>query len=76
MGPRTASPESRVTIGTSFNAYLALRKLNAAMFRRLTPAQRERTFTHPEYGLLNVWWVISQMAGDDIHHLKHFKMIR
>jgi hypothetical protein len=45
------------------------------MFRRLTPDQRERAFTHPEYGSLSVWWVVNQIAGHDIHHLKHFKMI-
>ena len=60
---------------TALDAYLAIRKMNVAMFRRLTPALRERPFSHPEYGSLNVWWVANQMAGHDIHHLKHFKMI-
>jgi hypothetical protein len=60
---------------TALEAYLAVRKMNVAMFRRLTPAQRQRSFTHPEYGSLNVWWVANQMAGHDIHHLEHFKMI-
>ena len=60
---------------SALNAYLALRKMNVAMFRRLTPDQRERGFTHPEYGQLNVWWVANQMAGHDIHHLRHFQMI-
>ena len=59
----------------ALNAYLAQRKMNLAMFRRLTPEQRQREFTHPEYGALNVWWVINQIAGHDLHHLKHFKMI-
>ena len=60
---------------TALNAYLSQRKMNLAMFRRLTPDQRERGFTHPEYGTLSVWWVVNQMAGHDIHHLAHFKMI-
>ena len=60
---------------TALNAYVALRKMNVALFRRLTPEQREREFTHPEYGSLNVWWVVNQIAGHDIHHLKHFEMI-
>ncbi len=61
---------------TALDAWLALRKMNVIMFRSLPPAQRDRTFTHPEYGTLNVWWVVSQMAGHDIHHLEHFEMVK
>ena len=59
----------------ALDAYTALRRLNAAMFGRLTPAQRERTFTHPEYGVLNVWWIAAQLAGHDIHHLKQLQTV-
>lgn len=62
--------------GTALETYLALRRMNIAMFRRLTPAQRERGFTHPEYGSLTVWWVANQMAGHDIHHLKQLEQVR
>lgn len=55
---------------TALEAYTALRRFNLAMFRSLTPAQRGRTFTHPEYGTLTVDWVAHQIAGHDIHHLK------
>lgn len=61
---------------TALDAYLAMRRMNVAMFRRLTPAQRERAFSHPEYGTLTVWWVANQLAGHDIHHLKQMEMIR
>jgi DinB family protein len=60
---------------TALAAYQALRRLNLAMFRRLTPAQRERPFTHPEYGSLTVWWVANQLAGHDIHHFRQLEMI-
>jgi hypothetical protein len=60
---------------TALDAYLALRRMNVALFRRLTPQQRDRTFTHPEYGTLTVWWVANQLAGHDIHHLKQLRMI-
>jgi hypothetical protein len=30
------------------------------MFRNLTPDQRERTFSHPEYGALTVWWIAAR----------------
>ena len=55
---------------TALDAYLALRTMNVRLFRALTPAQRARTFTHPEYGTLTVWWIVSQLAGHDIHHFR------
>jgi hypothetical protein len=60
---------------TALDAFLALRRMNVAMFRRLTPEQRDRTFTHPEYGTLTVWWVANQLAGHDRHHLRHFLQV-
>jgi hypothetical protein len=60
---------------TALEAYLALRRLNVALFKGLTPAQRKRTFTHPEYGLLTPDWVAAQLAGHDIHHLKQLQQI-
>jgi hypothetical protein len=50
---------------TALDAYVALRRLNLAMFKGMTPAQRKRGFTHPEFG-----------KGHDIHHLKQLKQIR
>jgi uncharacterized damage-inducible protein DinB len=61
---------------TALDAYTALRRFNVSMFRRLSPEQRGRTFTHPEYGTLTVWWVASQLAGHDIHHLKQIETVR
>ena len=61
---------------TALDAYVALRRLNVAMFKGLSPAQRQRTFTHPEYGPLTADWVAAQLAGHDIHHLKQLQQIR
>ncbi len=61
---------------TALDAYTALRRLNLAMFKGLTPAQRRRTFAHPEFGELTPGWVVSQLAGHDIHHLKQLKQIK
>jgi hypothetical protein len=61
---------------TALDAYTALRRLNLAMFKGLTPAQRGRAFTHPEFGELTPGWVVSQLAGHDIHHLKQLKTIK
>ena len=60
---------------TALDAYTFLRRMNMAMWRGLTEEQRRRTFTHPGYGELSVDWVAAQMAGHDIHHLKHFEMM-
>lgn len=57
---------------TALDAYLALRRFNLAMWRALTPGQLAQPFTHPEYGELTVGWIMAQMAGHDIHHLKQF----
>ncbi|HEY2433165.1 MAG TPA: DinB family protein [Vicinamibacterales bacterium] len=61
---------------TALAAYLALRRLNLALFTGLTPAQRKRTFSHPEYGELTPFWVAAQLAGHDIHHLKQLQQIK
>jgi uncharacterized damage-inducible protein DinB len=61
---------------TALDAYTALRRFNVSMFRSLSPEQRARTFTHPEYGTLTVWWVANQLAGHDIHHLKQIETVR
>jgi hypothetical protein len=45
------------------------------MWKRLAPAQLDRPFSHPEYGDLTVGWVMAQMAGHDIHHLKQLEEI-
>jgi len=61
---------------TALDAYTALRKLNVLMFKNLTSAERTRPFTHPEYGQLTPEWVAAQLAGHDIHHLKHLQAIK
>ena len=60
---------------TALEAYLSLRRLNLAMWRKLTPEQIARPFTHPEYGELTVGWIMAQMAGHDLHHLKQLQAI-
>jgi len=84
LNPYTAQPFSQddwlpideaTDTTTALDAYTALRRFNVAMLKRLTPEQRARQFAHPEYGTLNVWWIANQLAGHDIHHLKHLEII-
>lgn len=67
--------DESVDARTALEVYTTVRRLNIAMFRRLTDDQRAITFRHPEYGLLTVNWVLEQMAGHDIHHLKQLETI-
>jgi uncharacterized damage-inducible protein DinB len=69
--PIDASADAR----TALNAYTSLRALNLAMWRSLSRQQLDRAFSHPEYGDLTVGWILAQMAGHDIHHLKQLQAI-
>lgn len=67
--------DARVDAQTALDTYLALRRFDVLMFRALTPGQRQRGFTHPEYGTLSPEWVAAQLAGHDLHHLKQLETI-
>src|SRR5258708_17210180 len=55
---------------TALDAYTALRRLNLAMFKGLTHAQRKRAFTHPESAELTPESCPAQLAVHDVHSLK------
>lgn len=61
---------------SALEAYLALRRMNLDLVRRLSPAQRGRTFLHPELGQIDVDWVITMFAGHERHHLPQLEMIK
>jgi hypothetical protein len=61
---------------TALDTYMALRRFNLAMFKGLTPKLRKQSFAHPEYGALTPEWVMAQMAGHELHHLKQLKQIK
>src|SRR5262249_49977437 len=56
-------------------ALVATNAMNRALFASLSQPDRQSTFTHPEYGGLNVDWVIHQMAGHVRHHLERIERI-
>jgi hypothetical protein len=56
-------------------AYLAVRQLNLALCRSLTPAQRARTFRHPEVGDVDVEWLMTFFAGHERNHLPQLEAI-
>jgi DinB superfamily len=59
----------------ALDVYSSVRNLNVAMLKGLSPEQRARSFSHPEYGTLTVWWIAAQLAGHDIHHLQQLAAI-
>jgi hypothetical protein len=65
--------DNQASARTALDAYTTLRQFNLAMWRGLTAEQIVRPFTHPEYGELTVGWIMAQMAGHDIHHLRQFQ---
>jgi hypothetical protein len=67
--------ESTLDGRAALSAFLALAAMNAALFASLSPADRAATLAHPEYGSLTVDWIIHQMAGHHIHHLKQLETI-
>ena len=67
--------DAQASARTALDAYTSLRQFNLAMWRALTLDQRDRQFTHPEYGTLTVWWIAAQIAGHDIHHLKQLAQL-
>ena len=59
----------------ALDAFLGLAAMNIALFASLSDADRASTLAHPEYGSLTVDWIIHQMAGHQIHHLKQLEAI-
>jgi len=55
--------EAQVSVHTAAEAFLALCRLNCALFGSLSSADRAVPLSHPEYGSLTVDWVIHQLAG-------------
>jgi len=64
-----------VSGAVALNALVAMSAMNLALFASLSEADRATAFTHPEYGAISVDWLIHQMAGHQIHHLRHFEAI-
>jgi hypothetical protein len=53
----------------------AVRGWNLALFRRLTPEERERTAPHPTFGAQTAFTVIRVNAGHTLNHLAQLEKI-
>lgn len=67
--------ESSLSGRDAIDALLGVAEMNRAFFASLSAADRATPFSHPEYGALTVDWLIHQMAGHGIHHLKQLDEI-
>ncbi len=59
----------------ALDALIACGRMNRAFFSGLTVQQRAIALSHPEYGSLTVDWLIHQMAGHQIHHLRQLERV-
>ena len=59
----------------ALDVFLALVMMNRTLFEALSPADRATTLSHPEYGELTVDWILHQLAGHQIHHLRQLEQI-
>jgi hypothetical protein len=67
--------ESPTEPGIALDAFLALRRFNLILYRRITAEQRNRPVAHPEFGTISVDWILRVLAGHDLHHLAHLQAI-
>jgi hypothetical protein len=67
--------DASVTGADALHAFVEMSVMNRALFASLSHADRQTAFTHPEYGAISVDWLIHQMAGHQIHHLKQLEEI-
>ena len=68
--------ESQTSGADALAAFLALARMNLVFFEGLSAADRATRFSHPEYGELTVEWILHQMAGHQINHLRQLEQIR
>jgi len=72
---RWMARESRLDGREALAALVGAGTMNAAFFASLSTADRQTTFTHPEYGAISIDWLIHQTAGHQIHHLRQLESI-
>jgi uncharacterized damage-inducible protein DinB len=74
-GARWVALETPTEAEAALEAYLALRRLNLLLYRRVPSADRARLFPHPESGEISIDWILQTLAGHDLHHLGQLRAI-
>ena len=57
------------------DALAAMTRMNAAFFAALSPAERERPMTHPDYGSITVDWILHLLPGHQLNHIPQLERI-
>lgn len=58
---------------TAYATFDAVRTANLLFAEALSAAQRAKTVTHPQRGVIDVEDILTTLAGHGVHHLKQFK---
>ena len=74
-GPKWIALEAPVEPDIALSAYLALRRLDMPLYRRIPADLRARPFRHPEFGEISVDWILHTLAGHDLHHLAQLQVV-
>ncbi|HUL74903.1 MAG TPA: DinB family protein [Vicinamibacterales bacterium] len=53
---------------TAWGAFEGARRMNLAFAQSLSDADRRRTVTHPEFGEIDVEYMLVTLAGHGVHH--------
>jgi DinB family protein len=67
--------EPHATALTALDAYVGMRRMNHQLSRGLSADQRKRQFTHPEFGAIDVDWLLGWCAGHELNHLPQIETI-
>jgi hypothetical protein len=67
--------ETRLSGPEALETFLALAQMNVLFFDGLSTADRATRLSHPDYGELTLDWIIHQMAGHQVHHLRQLQGI-
>ncbi len=59
----------------ALNAFLALRRLNLILYKRLTAQQLAKPLYHPINGEITIAWILRRVAGHDLHHFHQLQII-
>jgi hypothetical protein len=74
-GAQWVARETSTDPETALAAYLALRRLNLLLYKRIPSDRRARPFPHPELGEISIDWILQTVAGHDLHHLRQLEGI-
>ena len=74
-GDRWVELESPPDPYAALGVFLALRRLNLALYEQIPAARRGRVVEHPERGDITIDWILRTLAGHDLHHLRHLQTI-